>query len=237
MKITMDLEKPEFFLMKPESATAGELKIIEATLYAKYLTISSSVLLAHHKMLSQHAISYNFKRNVIKNFIIPSGVLSQNFENVFSGPLPANLVIGFVKNASFNGDQLYNPYNFDNFNLSQIQLNVNGNNIPNNSPLTITDNSASKAYHDLYVGLNYHQKDFGLAFTENEFHKGGFQLFAFDLTPTKRHGVLNMATDNGVMKIDVKFSKALEKSIVMIVYAEFNSSFEITHTKNVLTNY
>jgi hypothetical protein len=93
----------------------------------------------------------------------------------------------------------------------------------------------AKAYHDLHLGLNYANKDFGLQFNQDDFTKG-FAIFAFDLTPTKRQNVVNL-TDTGILKAEVKFQKAVEQPIVMLVYAEFNSSFEVTSSKNVIVNY
>lgn len=236
VKISLELEKNEFCFMNTKTENTPRLKINEATLFTRYLTINPSILLAHHKILSTKNINYNFKRNVIKNFIIPSGINTQNIENVFNGQLPTNVLIAFVNNAAFNGDYKENPFNFKLFDLEQIQLNVNGNNLPSH-PLTLNASKGlvAQAYHDLYQGLNYQLKDFGLMINESDFCTG-FGIFAFDLTPTKRQGIINL-TDEGIMKIGVKFSKSLEKPIVMIVYAEFNATFEVTKNKNIITNY
>lgn len=236
LKVALELEKNEFFLMDVGSTKVAKIKIQEAQLFVRYCTISPTVLLEHHKLLNTRNINYDFKRNLMKHFIIPKGVSGQNFENLFTGPLPSKILLGFVENEAFNGSLAKNPFNFQHFYISQIQYNVNGNFVPS-TPLTLNPNSGlvAKAYHDLYQGLNIHLKNVSLQLTEYSF-RSGFLLFCTDFTPTKRDNVLNL-TDHGIMKLDVKFDKPLESSLVMIVYSEFNDSFEITANKNIITRY
>lgn len=219
-----------------EDTTEAVLKIIEASLFVRYLTISPSVLFAHDNILKKRNIEYEFKRNVIKNFLIPSNVTNHNIENIFNGDLPTNILIFFVENDAFNGDITKNPYHFQHFYISQIQFNYNGRNIPN-TPLTLTPNSGlvARAYHDLHLGLNVAGKDFGLMFSEI-FFRQGYCINALDFTATKRENVVNM-NESEILKGEFKFSKPLSSPITMLVYAEFNSSFEINYSKNVIINY
>jgi hypothetical protein len=237
MKITFDLEKRDFYLMKTHTTVPEtELKIIEASVFVRYLTISPSMLVAQHKMLQTNNASYDFKRTIIKNFSIPSGVNTFNIENMFSGQLPTNMLLMFLDNDAFAGSLSKNPFNFQHFNINQIQLNVNGNYVLN-QPITLDPESGlvAKAYHDLHLGLNYANKDFGLQFDQNDFTKG-FTIFAFDLTPTKRQNVVNFS-DTGILKGEIKFKTPLTQPVVMLVYAEFNNNFEVTSSKNVIVNY
>jgi hypothetical protein len=74
-----------------------------------------------------------------------------------------------------------------------------------------------------------------MQFNEDGFRKGS-ALYAFNLTPTKGYQVINM-NENGILKLDLKFQSALASPLIMVVYAEFNSSFEITASKSVRINY
>lgn len=237
LKLNFELEKKEFYLMHVEAADPkAELKISEAQVFVRYLTISPTMLLAHHQLLQTRNISYDFKRTVMKNFLIPSGVNNYNVENMFSGALPTNMMIMLIENDAFYGSKTKNPFDFVHNNISHLQLNINGNNVPN-YPLTLNPNSGlvARAYHDLHVGLNLANKDHGLMFNEHGF-RNGYSIFSFDLTPTKRQNVINLS-DTGVMKAELKFNKAVDKPLVMLVYAEFSSSFEVTPSKNIIVNY
>jgi hypothetical protein len=43
--------------------------------------------------------------------------------------------------------------------------------------------------------------------------------------------------ENGILKMELKFDKALEKSVTVIIYSEFNSNFQINQNKNIILNY
>jgi hypothetical protein len=244
LKVTLELEKQNFYLMQfatSETKTTkelqgGQIKINEAQLYVRHLSINSSMLLAHHKILSNQNAIYNFKRNVIKNYTISTGVTTQNFENIFNGQLPTNVLVMLVDNKSFNGELDLNPFNFQHFNLSQISLNVNGISVPNH-PLTLNPNKGlvARAYHQLYDGLNIQNKDFGLQFSEHDFING-FAIFAFNLTPCNGFSVLNIS-EHGILKMEMKFDQALEKPVTVIIYSEFNCNFQINQNKNIIVNY
>lgn len=237
LKLNFDLEKKEFYLKNQKDANNSELKICEAAVFVRYLTISTSMLLAHHKMLQSSNIPYNFKRTVMKNFLIPSGVNSYNLENVFSGQLPTNLLIMFLENDAYNGSFSKSPFNFQHFHLTHLQLNVNGQNVPNYA-LTQNPNAGhvARSFHDLHLGLNHANKDFGLMF--NEFgYRNGYTLYCFNLSVVKKNHVINLNNDTGILKAEIKFNTTLTSPVVMLVYGEFNSSFEVTSSKTVLVNY
>jgi hypothetical protein len=244
LKVTLEMEKKHFYLMQISSIETAEtkqpeevnLRVCEAQLYVRHLTINSSILLAHHKILTNRNAIYNFKRNVIKNFTLSTGITTQNFENIFSGQLPTNVLVALVDNNAFNGQLKLNPFNFQHFNLAQISLNVNGISIPN-YPLTLNAEKGlvTRVYKQLYDGLNIHNKDIGLQFSAEGF-QNGFAIFAFNLSPCNGVGVMNI-NENGILKMELKFDKALEKSVTVIIYSEFNSNFQINQNKNIILNY
>jgi hypothetical protein len=237
MNVNFELEDSSFYCLKPAAnEIIPTVKIMEATMYVRYVKISPGYLLAQHKMLSAKNGNFRFKRNMMKHFIIPQGVISQNFESIFSGALPSTVVVGFVDNAAFNGDYIKNPFNFQHFRLTQLQFNVNGENVPN-APLTMDANAGlvNRAYRELYNNLNCEDKNFGLQFSEDGFRKGS-AIYVTNLSPTKGYQVTN-PNENGILKLGVKFQVALTQPIVMVVYGEFNSSFEITSAKSVRVNY
>jgi hypothetical protein len=146
--------------------------------------------------------------------------------------------VAFVGNESFSGNYTKNPLELQLFKLQEIQLNINGENFPN-TPLTLksTNGQVMRSYHELYNGLNYEQKNFGLQFDSDGF-QNGFGLFAFDLNPIKGYqNVINLNNESGILKINIKFEAALTAPIVMIVYAEMLSHFDINREKNVILNY
>jgi hypothetical protein len=238
MKLSFELENNKFFFMKESDDTSSpDLKILECTLFARYLTISRPVLVAHQQLLASANVRYDFLKDDLKTFLIPSGVSSHNIENIFSGQLPKNVVISFVENGAFTGDFAKNPFNYQLFGLNSIQLNVNGSNVPN-SPILL-DGSAghvAHAYYNTYSALNCQNKDFGLSFGEHAF-RNGYGMFAFDLTASKQTGAMDLHNNSGNMKIDLKFKDPLTNPVVMLVYGEFDSYFEVNANREVIVNY
>lgn len=236
LKITMEMEKPSFYFMNTDKAM---IKMHEAKLFVRHVAISKDMILAHNQILSSKNINYDFTRNQMKNFTIPSGVTNHNIENLFNGQLPQRLLIALVENESFNGSVSKNPFNFQHFHLQQIGINVNGVNIPA-QPYTLNAENglASKAYADLYYALNCHFKDFGLQFDVTGFLKG-FAIYGFETVPLKRlgHSANNSLLDNGIMKVEMKFSRTLNASVTAIVYAEFANTFEVSHNKTIILDY
>ena len=61
---------------------------------------------------------------------IPKGRYSYLLQDLFTGPLPRQVIIGFVSHASYNGSQATNPYIFENLKIRSLVFKVNGVNSP-----------------------------------------------------------------------------------------------------------
>jgi len=53
---------------------------------------------------------------------IPTAVMNVNKEKLFSRQIPTRIVIGLVRNDAFNGSTTRNPFNFQNFRLTEISV-------------------------------------------------------------------------------------------------------------------
>lgn len=63
-----------------------------------------TVLNAINQRLNTETAKYPLRRVEVKTFTIPNGIQSKISDHLFQGQMPKRLVIGFVPNASFNGD-------------------------------------------------------------------------------------------------------------------------------------
>ncbi len=61
---------------------------------------------------------------------ISTGVTTDTLENVITGNLPQRVIIGMVEQTAFNGSTSKNPFNFQHFNLSELNVTIDGNNVP-----------------------------------------------------------------------------------------------------------
>jgi len=238
MRIALTLEKQDFFLFFNDT-DESYLKIHEATLYMKHVTINPNILLAHNTVLEKANAKYHYKRNEIKTFTIPANTSNILLDNVFIGQIPRALVFCMVNNENFNGKRSKNPYFFDHQNLSQFQLYVNGVPVPN-SPIETNFSSNnfynSRAYLTLFSGTGIHHSDRGHQITKEMFTKG-CTILAFDLsadgsTTDSCQNLLNQ----GTVKIEARLSSPLVSTLTCIVFAEFDASIEIDKNRNVYLN-
>lgn len=97
VNIKLNLNAQKFFLIDPEATGTGKLVIESASLFVKYLTISTPLLLAQEKLLNsgQKAI-YCCNRPHVITANIPKGVTSLNFASLYAGIRPSLALTGKV---------------------------------------------------------------------------------------------------------------------------------------------
>ena len=102
-----------FHLMSPENNVITKIK--EAALYVRKVKLNPSITLTHSKLLDQGKLAkYPVRRGIVTSFTIYQNSLSFNKGNVVSGQLPRRVVVGFVRNAAFNGCER-KPFQFSPF--------------------------------------------------------------------------------------------------------------------------
>ena len=129
-KVRLVRNKDSFCLMSGEAGASYKVKIISDVLLVRKIQLSSTVFLAPAKALESGLAKYPISCVVCKTYTIPAGNLDGNHEKLFTRQSPSRLVIGCVDNDAFNGSQTNNPYNFKNFDLSEISIHRDGNTQP-----------------------------------------------------------------------------------------------------------
>jgi len=107
-------------------ANEFRVKIKSAIMFVRKVKLAPSVFLAHAKALENSTAKYPIRRAVCKMVTIPNTFRDINIEKLFSGQLPSRLVIGLVANATFNGANNRNPFNFAHYNLMEISVYTDG---------------------------------------------------------------------------------------------------------------
>ena len=236
LRIRLVRSKDAFCLMGAEDATF-KVKIHECKLIVRKIRLSPSVLLAHAKALEMRNATYPIRRAICKTFTVLRGNLDVNQENLFSGQLPTHIVIGCVDNNSFNGAFHKNPFNFKNFNLTQLEIYLDG---QHQSLEPIEPNFATNkyilAYSTLFSGTGKLQKDEGIDITRTDY-SNGYALYAFDLTPDLAEGGHLNLLRQGNVRLELKFGAVLAETTNVIVYAEFENIIEIDKQRNIIFDY
>ncbi|XP_055385803.1 uncharacterized protein LOC129614877 [Condylostylus longicornis] len=220
-------------------ADESQLKILEATLFMKHVTINPSVLLTHNAVLEKSNAKYNYKHVEVKSFTIPPNTSTISLDNVCIGQLPNTIFFCLTENVGYSGKRSKDPYNFRHFDMSQFVLYVNGVQVPNTAIETSfsdENNCHTRAYHILFSGTGIYHNDKGHQISKSMF-SSGFFILAFDLTPDASGNEICQGLFNqGTIRIEARLSKAQSSVLTAIVYGEFDASVEIDKNRNIFTN-
>jgi len=233
VKIKLIRSKDTFCLMGDNANY--KVKITHASLFARKVKVMPSVFLAHAKAMERGTAKYPIRRVVCKSFTIPQNYLDMNHEKLFSGQLPTRIVIGLVDNRSFNGSRDRNPFNFANFNLHEIGLYLDGQQQHALRPIQPTGEYI-RVYNTIFAGTGKLGADEGLFITRDEY-ANGYSLYAFDLTADLGEDDHFSLVRQGSVRLALKFSRALEATVTVIAYAEFENVIEIDRNRNVVFDF
>jgi hypothetical protein len=139
----------------------------------------------------------------------------------------------------FLGSVNTNPYNFRHYDLNYFALYVNGKQIPSGG-LTMDmghEKTSVMAYRTLFVGSGIHHSNTGLQITHDDYIKGYFMLL-FDLTPDLAASEGQAShPDNGHIRVELKFAKALPDPVTCLLYLQFENSIRIDLQRTVSTDF
>lgn len=236
LRVIFALEKPEFYVLA-NAEDKSSIEILDATLFMNHVTIAPNILAAHQAVLMKgNNAVYPYTRVEVRSHTVSPGSQTMTIDNVIIGRIPRLMICALISNDAMVGKRTLNPFRFEPHSISQFQLLINGVKWPSTG-LTFDYTNAdapisSRAYDQLFRET---QLDRGHQITKAEFDSNIF-LIACDLTADKNYGdnsYTNLASQ-GTVSIEARFSKALEKTISVIVYSEFDASLEITKNRDIL---
>ena len=128
IRVQFDRNPEAFTLMRDGDVPADpELHVHEAIMHLKTAELMSTISEQHKHMLdSADGISLDMKYGQARLIEVPAAMTTYNVVNVYTGTLPAYIVIGLVQAEHYNGTLDSNPLHFKNFHLDRIKIGVNG---------------------------------------------------------------------------------------------------------------
>ena len=182
---------------------------------------------------------YPFHRVEMTSMSIPAHQQTISRDNLFMSKIPKKLIIAMVDNAAYNGTAASHPYNFQHFNMEQLEIQVDGENVCGTPmALDFANQKYMRAYDSMFHVTNRSYADSGLDITYKDY-ANGFALFCFDLTAdgcgnSSNHLELSR---QGNLRFRMQFGVALPSTINVLLYGEFESTLEITNAREVLLDY
>jgi hypothetical protein len=238
MKVRLMRSKNAFCLMSDTQAAAYKVKILECKLLIRKVKVNPSVYIGHAKALEISNAKYPIRRVIVKSYTIGTGSLDNTQEALFTGLLPARIIIGCVDNDAFNGSWRKSPFNFQNYDLRSIKIFLDGQSQSYIRPIELNygEHQHVAGYASLFTGTNTLGRDSGLDISRDDY-ADGYCIYAFDLSPDlSEESYFNLARE-GNLRVELKFGTALPRTLNVVVYAEFESLLEIDRNKHIITDF
>ena len=227
------------FLLKTLAPTGSNLQVLfktfitSARLYVRTKEISPSLIMAHEKMLQTTNYSIPFNKVNTKTITIPTGSSTIEFDNIYQGKLPDLVLLAMVSDANMTGGYQRNPVNFQNFGITYLALQANGEQVPR---LAYQPNFASRDYIRAYFSvLEALGQDIGPScwdLTPDEW-ANGYNIYAFKITPGPI-GTVHSPARVGAIRLELKFAAAITANINVILLSQQFAEIQVDKFKNVV---
>ena len=237
VKIRLVRSKDAFSLMAGGQNPDYKVQIVDAVLFARKAVLSPTVQMAHIKALEKGTAKYPIRPVDCKVYSIPQGAMSHTHENLFLGTLPKRLILWCIDNNAYNGEYSKNPFNAKNNAINFLAVYVDGRQVPA-KPLQPNFETGSyiRSYVNLFSATGKQAQDEGNDLSRDDFGQG-YTFFGFDLTPDGCDGCCFHLTRKGNLRIEMHFATALEHTVNVVVYGEFEAVLEIDKGRNIIYNY
>ena len=237
MKLKFSRSKNEFCLMSGEADPKYKVIIEDAVVFIRKVKVNPTVSLMIAESLRNTPAKYPIRKTEIKIFNITTGALSFSQDNIFTGQLPERVVLAIADNDAYNGSYAKNPYNFKNYDVRFLGVFADGSQVPQ-KPLQLKYSAAGgqgfiQGYQSLFSGTGKMLGDHGNQISRDDY-SSGYTLYCFNLTPDLSSGKTFNLTKQGNLRIEVQFTTALQQTVNVLAYAEFDALLEIDHSIKIL---
>ena len=131
MKLKFIRNSDSFVILTSEAAKNYKIKILDLYVEFRKILVDEPILRRELQLFeSGKPYLIQFIQSKLMVTTIPKGRWSYLQPELITGPLPRQVIIGFVSHASYNGSQATNPYVFENLKIRSLVFKVNGENNP-----------------------------------------------------------------------------------------------------------
>jgi hypothetical protein len=217
-----------FSFIGDAALNTSKVVLQSAFLYIRTKRVCPELVLSHKEMLEKSNIRIPHNRVTVARYGIPNQFTSKQIPLNFPAKLPKRIFIGFVSNAACTGSFAENPFNFQNFGLTELFITVNGNSIPaDGMKVNYTTGDFQRAYLNLLAALGIDNGGRSIALAPDDF-KQGYNIYGFKIAPGPIDGtVFTSANSIGSLAVHMSWAVALVNPIDMIVFAETPAILEI----------
>ena len=236
LKIELERGSDDFVLLTKENRN-GEFKIELVSLYLSFrrVELTDAAFDAIQKKYMSNTLVYPIIRSPINKFDIPPNQSNASIV-IQRGRIPHFFLFGMVRAAASEGATNLNPFYFDHFNINFVNVKVNGVSIPT-TPFKPNFGRGQysreiRAFYD-NVGVGY--GNYG-NITPARWRDGNI-FFAYDLSPDRCFGTHIHDQHEGLLELELGFSRPLIHHVNVITFSSFNDLLTIGHDGTTLTTF
>ena len=237
IRLNLTMAPTKFFLHAKAGVVDIKCDIKDIKLYVTKKKATTAQMQVTERSLASKPACYPVRRIEMKEQVLATGTTSVSLDNLYSGTLPARIIMCLVDNAAVRGDFTKNPFNFEHNNLNYTCCFVNGDPVPR-VPYRPSFVTGAQSYEREYVSLYHNVGKMNphpfCDLTKKAFGKGS-TIFCFNLTADGSDsgaGHFNPIR-RGVARLDLSFATPLTKTVSVILFAEYDSVITIDRHRNV----
>ena len=194
--------------------------------------VSSKVIVGHDEGLKLSPALYYMKKSEIKAYSIPRNTAIWAIDDLFCSKIPQKLIVTFVETDAYLGNEKKSPYNFQNFNLSYLNLEVNGLSHPKYPYKPDYDERRYiESYLSLFAGNNIVNTNHS-NYIERLDYAGGYAIYVIPIDVYRSTDWVNPAKF-GCTRLNVRFKYPVSVGVTMLCYGIFDDLLEIDRSRNV----
>jgi hypothetical protein len=242
IRIKLTRSPSHFCLVSAEDNKRYMVKITHAVMYTRMLKVDSSIASSHQSSVNRGiSLKYPIIKNHVVSYSIPSGTASHFRPNFHTGRLPKRVILMFNTNIDFCGSYASTPFHFRNFNISQLSLRCNGEQIPGTAIETdFTDTvgglTYARAYETLFSGIDKRYSDSGPNIDIHNYREG-YTFFCLKIAEDYADVSCFGTEKSGNISLEIRFHTPLAETINCISILEFQNLIQIKKNGEIETNF
>lgn len=206
-----------------------KVNITDASLFVPFYKINPNLLMENATLMEANPAYYTYANSIFRTFNIPAKSSGDTFENIFQEILPDSLIVAFVLNKSYLGDNQGNPFNFQDFKLNNLTFDIDGcSNVAFKLKPNFVSGDVTRAFNALFQNRPGKPPPY---ITETDF-KSGYSVYKFDIAQAFDNNTLSLIR-NAQTRLSISFSEALSESVTVILYGKTLGFTEIDQARNV----
>jgi len=200
--------------------------IESAKLWIRTKEASTSLCIAHERMLQEMNYRLPYTKVLLKTHQIPIGTKNLELDNVWMGNLPNKVALAMVRNTAIAGSYSQNPFNFQHFGLTHLCLRMNGEQVPRNALApNFTSQDFKREYMYMLEAMEYDTGRTSWSITPKEW-ANGYNVYVFRLNSDMYPNVSSVQR-TGSVRLEMKFANTIGENISIIFLAEYPAVLEI----------